>query len=206
MRRFGLNFMKLVAVWLMIVASLGVLLPGVAGVTTGTVSLSPQTIVVPVSSYFDVNINTDTSTLMKHFHLDITFDSTLMGYLSSTSSLPNGWTLTVTPGTSDLTVEGDVGTGSFVSGPQMVATLSFRCVAVGKSDVSFIVNTFWVTSGDLKVAFTQENGATVTQEMAVGGVMVPTNELTVLAPYLGLLALAGAVSAALVLTRKRVKR
>ena len=97
-----------------------------------------------------------------------------------------------------------------VTGDGELAFVVFHCKGAGRSDLEFDVpgTMLLVVAADptdepVRIPYQPIGGSVTQYTRAVGGVLVPVNKLTVLAPYLALISLVGAVTVAVAATRRR---
>jgi len=179
-----------------------------------------ETIAVPVCSRFTVEIWVRDIPYPPYylvgFNFEVKWDPTMMEFISNTPN-SHGWEY-------NTLLNEEAGLLAFETGYPIPMTyipwpgineddrwltITFHCLREGTSTISVTspgAGTVWVsTDGRTALPDTEVEGfeTTVHQFKAVGGVLVPVNTFGVLAPYLALMGLVGAVTAAAILRRKR---
>jgi hypothetical protein len=182
-------------VLLVLVVASGLILP--AKGASPTIAVEPQTADVKVGTNFSIDISIRNVDSMFRFHFKITWDPNLARYVSRTLLLQPGWSVETE------TVDGLGGTyvlqatGGMFSGDASWVTLAFHCLGEGSSPIGVSPNpdTWWENPSVL-IPFDVVLGGTCNQHpvVPVGGIVLPVNRLAVMAPYLALLGLVGAVT------------
>jgi len=87
------------------------------------------------------------------------------------------------------------------------ASITFHCKGTGTSKITVsspMLGTIWLWDGEVQLpTYPEPFEIACNQVRPVGGVLMPVNKLEILAPYLALIGLVGAVTVAVAVTRRR---
>jgi len=178
-----------------------------------TLYVDPPSTVVVVSTQFTVTVNVAEVTDLYGWEFNMTFNPALLeckGVTEGPFLKKTGKTTFFIIGEID-NVAGKIRVGCLITDPPpgvdgsgILAEVTFHCKAVGNSALEFNPPDLLVDSGMNEIPH-ESIGGSVTQyvQRPVGGVLVPVNKLSILAPYLALIGLVGAVATVIGLRRKR---
>jgi len=177
-----------------------------------TIYVDPPSVRVPVSTQFTVTVNITAVVNLFAWQFNMTFDPALLECKGVTEGPflktggptifagpvidnNNGWVLV------GCSLAGPI---PGVTGSGDLAFVTFHCRGVGDGKLEFDPATTYLLDPQGAQIPREAIGGSVTQySRAVGGVLVPVNNLTILAPYLALVGLIGAVTVAVAATRRR---
>ena len=185
---------------------LGLSLP-VSAQPTGAIGLEPGIINIAVSTNFDVKVSIlSLSGPMSQFSLEVFFDPTLVEHITHVNFVETrGWTIL------DEAV-GDFGNGMeyriAASGPAysadaVWAIITFHCLAEGDSVITAMGTVRSVIGGAKSFFDPVQISVHQVTPAPVGGIVAPTNKLSIIAPYLALAGLVAAVSTVIVVRRRK---
>ncbi len=149
---------------------------------------------------------TTEGTWYNEIEIEVRVDLNFMKIMDKTTNDPAGWTVT-----SSLAGSGEAffleGTGPNLYGSWTWAKLLIHCEGPGSSAIQFDQDpddTFVKITGKKEFVLEFEEPIVDQREgFSVGGIMMPTNPLAILAPYLTLLGLVATVSSVYLVWRKR---
>jgi len=174
-----------------------------------TLGVEPQTRSVSVGSNFGVDVwIRGLPASMCSFVFVMTWNPILLKYVSHSTSLPNPqWSMSVDASqvnTGRVEVHGHLNVAGGITTDRRWITVNFQCLGLGSSQIVFSEESWMDYEGGFTLSFTHLPG-TVTQTTggsSVGGVVLATNRVTVLAPYLVMIGLV-AVGAAVYATKRK---
>jgi len=166
---------------------------------TGSSKITPA-----VSSKFWVEVwirNLPQGQQITQLDLTLTFDPAQLEEALFISAFDSTWLFTgqVDKVAGTLVIHGSGSTP--IQDDRQWLWMYFHCLKPGVSTIN-IVSAQW-KNGEVTNSFSSIIPATVTQMGPVGGVVMPTNTLAILAPYLALAGLIAVVSAIVVVERRR---
>jgi len=180
--------------------------------------VDPPSMEVPVCSEFTVTIRIADVTDLCAWQFNITFDPALLECKGATEGpfLKSGGTTFFVIGAIDndagfvyvgcqLLPTGEPPVLPGVSGDGELAFVVFHCKGAGRSDLAFSTRTLLLVVVDnepTEISYEPIGGSVTQYTRAVGGVLVPVNKFDILAPYLALVGLVGAVTVALAAKRR----
>jgi len=177
------------------------------------ITIEPSSLTVYVCTEFTVEIwvrGIPTDYYMIGFDFRVEWDPTAMEYRYHTTKdhgWGHGYGLSKDMGFLFFTYPAIEDPGHAISVDDVWLTITFHCLREGTSIIIVkSVDTVWLWDGETTVGVDfPYYGCTVTQfpPRPVGGVLVPAEKLTVLAPYLALIGLVGAVTAAVIVKKRR---
>lgn len=191
-------------VLLVLVVASALLLP-VVGAGSSTIAVEPQTVNITVGSNFSVDISIRNVQWMLGFRFKITWDPTLIEYVTRTLLLQQGWSVVTE------TVDGVTGTyvlqaaGGMFSSDASWVTLTFHCLGPGSSTIGISPHPdSWWDNPSTTPPFDVISAGTCNQQSIppVGGVVEPVHKLVVLRPWLAIIGLVGCLGAVVVVVRK----
>ncbi len=183
---------------------LGLSLP-VSAASIGRLALEPEGTSITVSNTFDVKVwIRDLTGPMVRFTFAIGWDPTLIEYVEYENFVEAlGWTVDteqISPSGS-LMYYNLVAYGDSYSEDAIWAVITFHCLGEGSTTIQ-ASGFIWDPPG---VKIPLDPAASTVNQLPnpVGGVVMPTNTLSILAPYLALAGLVIAVSAVVLVKRRR---
>ena len=181
---------------------LGLSHPVSAPIADPDISVEPREINAYVCSRFSVEIwITNLPGPMTWFNFTILWDPNLMELVGRENyALGRGWVYLESLGDGKYSDEAKVYDEGW-SEPAAWVKLTFHCLGEGTSEIYFDGASVFIVQ--LPYIELDPFTCTVHQTRAVGGVLTPTNKLDVLAPYLALIGLVGAVTAAVAIRKRK---
>ena len=188
---------------LVVLTVLGLVLPLYAQSDDISVEIDGSRIInVTVSTNFVIEVwIRGLSNQMNTLGFDLTYDPTQMEYVDSTLFTPSGWL-----GSNTLSSPGLVHVGAGGGGYQtdhLWLTVTFHCIAPGSSPINVINAQYEDLAGashDLNVL---KGAVTQISSSSVGGVVIPTDKLEILTPYIALAGLIAAISTVYFINKKK---
>jgi hypothetical protein len=171
------------------------------------------TIIATVSTQFTIQIwirNIPQGYSMTKFDFIVVWDPTQMELVDYKEPIPQGksWLEKLTLNPNSYLLEGEASTqADYVNFNFAWVSLTFHCLAEGTSNIRVeSIDTVWLSDGGTPIP-TNPEGFEITcnqfRPRPVGGLVIPTNKLEILTPYLALAGLIAAVSAVVVVKRRK---
>ena len=177
-----------------------------------TLYVDPPSTDAPVSTHLTVTVSIRDVVDLYTWQFRMNFDPSLLECTGATEGpfLKSGGP-TVWPSPAIDNVVGTILVGCSllvppgVSGSGVLAYVTFHCKGVGHSDLVFQDPDTFLLDSNLNTIPRQAIGGGVTQRPTppVGGATVPVSTIAILAPWMGLSALVGAVTAVVVIKKRR---
>jgi len=183
------------------------------------IAIEPRIIDIEKSSEFtiDIYLRYVPPGGVRAFQIGITWNAEQIEYVSHQAHFPTGWLESlddagVSDGTGYFSVAGAMLTGEPITEESSLATITFHCIAVGSSPIN-IPNPYPYDGStyprllidiDLEeIPHTVVKGAVTQNVRPVGGIYTSNDRLNILAPYIALVGLIGAISTIFAIRRWR---
>jgi hypothetical protein len=160
------------------------------GVTIYVKPHNPIEVAVSGTFTLDLYVRVDGPNGLARLDLQITWLGTLMEFVSEKPTPPPGWSFSSytcmgsSPPYVSICRRFEAPQGQGWIGEQAWHSITFHCLSVGTSTITYLVTVY--ETGSSEPSGTGELGLAVNQvsPRTVGGLVMPTNKLEILAPYL----------------------